>query len=238
MTSNFNVANVIEHFSRIFNNSRNDNDSNDFNNDGNRTSSPNSETGQNNNNNTTSDASEINGDSAPDSARPNSSSTTAINDDYNLSDHSFYDFLRGLRDEHLLTRELGQSYLNSRNRNNSANGINDNGNRDMRFSRAFSFNNTSYYGVSNPSNGFQRLIPVLIVGVVGINNGNNNNNNPLNDSTGHDQQGVTNAGDSQVANITDSSSSETSSPNIVSGGATDRRSSLPDEENDEDEDTN
>ncbi|GMG01492.1 hypothetical protein B5S30_g1974 [[Candida] boidinii] len=236
MTSNFNVANVIEHFSRIFNNSRNDNDSNDFNNDGNRTSSPNSETGQNNNNNTTSDASEINGDSAPDSARPNSSSTTAINDDYNLSDHSFYDFLRGLRDEHLLTRELGQSYLNSRNRNNSANGINDNGNRDMRFSRAFSFNNTSYYGVSNPSNGFQRLIPVLIVGVVGINNGNNNNNNPLNDSTGHDQQGVTNAGDSQVANITDSSSSETSSPNIVSGSATDRRSSLPDEENDEDED--
>ncbi|GMF54146.1 unnamed protein product [[Candida] boidinii] len=123
MTSNFNVANVIEHFSRIFNNSRNENNSNDFNNDGNRTPSSNSETGQNNNNsNTDNETSEQDGDPAQDTSRSNSNSTTATNDDYNLTDHSFYDFLRGLRDEHLLTRELGQSYLNSQNRNNSANG--------------------------------------------------------------------------------------------------------------------
>ncbi|OWB70357.1 hypothetical protein B5S31_g34 [[Candida] boidinii] len=238
MTSNFNVANVIEHFSRIFNNSRNENNSNDFNNDGNRTPSSNSETGQNNNNsNTDNETSEQDGDPAQDTSRSNSNSTTATNDDYNLTDHSFYDFLRGLRDEHLLTRELGQSYLNSQNRNNSANGINDNGNRDMRFSRAFSFNNTSYYGISNPSNGFQRLIPVLIVGVVGINNGNNNDSS--NDNTSHDDQGVANADDSQLTNTSDSTlRSETSFPNIVSGSATDEVAARPEEDEEEDEDAN
>ncbi|CDK26923.1 unnamed protein product [Kuraishia capsulata CBS 1993] len=102
-----------------------------------------------------------------------SEETGSSTDDVDTTDRTFSQFLVGLRSENLLARELGRTFMqvNDEQRQQSVPGLPEPASRNMSFFRAFRFDNTELIGFASTSRRFERLIPVLIVGVVGVPSG-------------------------------------------------------------------